>query len=119
MTSTETDRETVDEDQWKQKRKNWDSLETRLTRRPPRIQSDEGCTWFSCAQQKTTGCTVSTSKKTKWLVRWTWDLKIDNLSPGRCIHVVFLGKTLSYLLFLFEVFGFASYISLLRFIFSD
>ena len=31
----------------------------------------------------------------QWLVRLTWDLKIASLSPDRCTHVVFLGKTLS------------------------
>ena len=29
----------------------------------------------------------------QWLVRRTWDLKVENSSPGRCIHVVFFGKT--------------------------
>ena len=29
------------------------------------------------------------------LVRWTWDLKVESLSPGRWTHVVFLGKTLN------------------------
>ena len=24
-----------------------------------------------------------------------WDLKVESLSPGRCTHVVFLGKTLN------------------------
>ena len=29
------------------------------------------------------------------LVRRTWDLKVESSSPGRCTHVVFLGKTLT------------------------
>ena len=31
----------------------------------------------------------------QWLVRQTWDLKVEGSSPGRCTHVVFLGKTLN------------------------
>ena len=31
----------------------------------------------------------------QWLVRRTWDLKVESSSPGRCTHVVFLGKTLN------------------------
>ena len=31
----------------------------------------------------------------QWLVRWTWDLKVESSSPGRCTQVVFLGKTLN------------------------
>ena len=29
----------------------------------------------------------------QWLVRRTWDPKVESSSPGRCTHVVFLGKT--------------------------
>ena len=29
------------------------------------------------------------------LVRQTWDLKVESLSPGRCVYVVFLDKTLN------------------------
>ena len=29
----------------------------------------------------------------QWLVRRTWDLKVGSLSPGRCTHIMFLGKT--------------------------
>ena len=31
----------------------------------------------------------------QWLVCRTWDLKVESLSPDRCTHVVFLGKTLN------------------------
>ena len=31
----------------------------------------------------------------QWLVRRTWDLKVESSSPGRCTHVVVLGKTLN------------------------
>ena len=31
----------------------------------------------------------------QWLVRRTWDLKIESSSPGRCSHIGFLGKTLN------------------------
>ena len=31
----------------------------------------------------------------QWLVRRTWDQKVESSSPGRCIHVVFVGKTLN------------------------
>ena len=31
----------------------------------------------------------------QWLVRRTWDLKVESSSPGRCIHIVFLRKTLN------------------------
>ena len=31
----------------------------------------------------------------QWLVCWTCDEKVESLSPGQCIHVVFLGKTLN------------------------
>ena len=31
----------------------------------------------------------------KWLVRRTWDQKVESSSPGRYTHVVFLGKTLN------------------------
>ena len=31
----------------------------------------------------------------QWLVSKTWDLKVESSSPGRCTHVVFLGKTLN------------------------
>ena len=30
----------------------------------------------------------------QWLERQTWDLKVESSSPGRCTHVVCLGKTL-------------------------
>ena len=30
-----------------------------------------------------------------WLVRRTWDLKVESSIPGRCTHVVLLGKTLN------------------------
>ena len=32
----------------------------------------------------------------QWLVRWTCDLKVESSSPGRCTHVVFIGKTLNF-----------------------
>ena len=31
----------------------------------------------------------------RWLVRRTLDLKVESLSPGRCTHIVSLGKTLN------------------------
>ena len=31
----------------------------------------------------------------QWLVRRTWDLKVESSCPGRSTHVVFLGKTLN------------------------
>ena len=31
----------------------------------------------------------------QWLVRQTWDQKVNSSSPGRCTHVEFLGKTLN------------------------
>ena len=31
----------------------------------------------------------------QWLVCRTWDQKVESLSPRRCTHVVFLGKTLN------------------------
>ena len=30
----------------------------------------------------------------QWLVK-IWDQKVESSSPGRCTHVVFLGKTLN------------------------
>ena len=32
----------------------------------------------------------------QWLVRRTWGLKVESSRPGRCTHVVFLGKTLNF-----------------------
>ena len=31
----------------------------------------------------------------QWLVRLTWDLKVQSSSPGTCTHVAFLGRTLT------------------------
>ena len=31
----------------------------------------------------------------QWLVRRTWDQKVESSIPGRCTHTVFLGKTLN------------------------
>ena len=31
----------------------------------------------------------------QWLVRRTWDLKVESSSPGRCTHVVLLAKHLT------------------------
>ena len=31
----------------------------------------------------------------QWIVRGTWDRKVESSSPGRCTHVVFVGKTLN------------------------
>ena len=31
----------------------------------------------------------------EWLVRRTWEKKVESSSPGWCTHVVFLGKTLN------------------------
>ena len=31
----------------------------------------------------------------QWLVRWTWDQKVESSIPGRCTHAVFVGKTLN------------------------
>ena len=39
-------------------------------------------------------CHIVRDVVAQWLARWTWDQKVESSSPGRCTHVVFLGKTL-------------------------
>ena len=37
---------------------------------------------------------ILSTTETWRLVRRCWDLNVENSSPGRCVYVVFLGKTL-------------------------
>ena len=47
--------------------------------------------WFTATiVEKKVGNVVA-----QWLVHWTWDLRVESSSPGRCIFIAFLGKTLT------------------------